>query len=191
MPAYILVSLELLEPFDEIQGALRVLILLEAHSPTNRNYRQRLKVFYYRPGHSHRLAIKCACIVHATKARMSQNSFVTSSLRPTAGRWRSPRLRRALELRPDDAVGHRRLGAHRGAEAAIDAGDDALAADDVGIAPDALRHEARMLDEVGGRIDDAGDQDLVVGNVDRLEILPFMLVARIGALEAERLRAAP
>src|ERR1051325_2478133 len=53
-----------------------------------------------------------------------------------------------LELGPDDAVGDDRIGPHRGAEAAIDAGNDALPADDVGVAADALRDKLRVLDEV-------------------------------------------
>ncbi len=57
--------------------------------------------------------------------------------------------------------------AHRGAETAIDAGDQPLAVDHVGVAQNALRHEPRMLDEIGRRIDDAGNEDLVVGNFDR------------------------
>ena len=46
-----------------------------------------------------------------------------------------------------------------------------------------------MLDEVRGRVDDAGNQNLVLGNIDVLEILPFVVVARIGGFDADRLRA--
>ena len=60
---------------------------------------------------------------------------------------------------------HHRLGAHRRAEAAIDAGDQPLAIDHLRETADALRDQARMLDEIRGRVDDAGDEDLVVGNL--------------------------
>ena len=78
--------------------------------------------------------------------------------------------------------------APRSAKAAVDACDHALAADDVGVAADALRHQPRMLDEVGGGIDHAGDQDLVVRDRDLLQVLPFVIVARVGGLDADRLR---
>jgi hypothetical protein len=93
------------------------------------------------------------------------------------------------EFCPDDRVRHHRLGAHGGAETAIDAGDQPLAIDHLRIAADALRDEARMLDEIGRRVDDAGNEDLVVGDFDRLEVFPFVVVARIGGLDAERLHA--
>ena len=46
-----------------------------------------------------------------------------------------------------------------------------------------------MLDEIRRRIDDAGNEDLVVGDFYRLEVLPFVVVARIGGLDADRLHA--
>jgi hypothetical protein len=39
-----------------------------------------------------------------------------------------------------------------------------------------------MLDEIGGGIDDAGDQDLVLRDIDLLQVLPFAVVARVGGL---------
>jgi hypothetical protein len=48
---------------------------------------------------------------------------------------------------------------------------------------DPLRDEPRMLDEIGCRIDDAGDQDLVVGDFRTAQIFPFMRMAGIGRLE--------
>ena len=64
-----------------------------------------------------------------------------------------------------------------------------LAADDVGEAQDTLRDQPRVLDEVGCRVEHAGDQHLVVGDADRREVFPFMLVARVGGLDAQALRA--
>jgi len=44
----------------------------------------------------------------------------------------------------------------------------------------ALGDEARVLDEIGRRIDEAGHQDLVVGDPGLLQILPLMGMARVG-----------
>src|SRR5687767_8892997 len=83
-----------------------------------------------------------------------------------------------LELGPDDA-----LVAHARAETAVDAGDDVLFADDVGVFHDALRGEARMFDHVGVVADDAGDEDLAVREWYILPHLPLVVVARVGRLE--------
>src|SRR5262249_29344132 len=68
-----------------------------------------------------------------------------------------------LQLRPCDL----RMGA--AAEAAVGAGDHVLRPDAPGEATDALGHQLRMLDPVGGVRDDPGDEDLAVG---KLHILP-------------------
>src|SRR5262245_5325743 len=68
-------------------------------------------------------------------------------------------------------------------EAAIAAGDHALAADDVGKAADALRDELGMLDVVGRGVEHARYQDLVVGQLDMLPHRPFMRVPRIGRFD--------
>ena len=70
-----------------------------------------------------------------------------------------------LELLPHDrrvdADGLGALG-----EAAVGAGDDVLAADEVGVAHDPLGDQLRVLDAVGRVGDDAGDDDLAVGELD-------------------------
>ena len=71
----------------------------------------------------------------------------------------------------------------RGAEAAIGAGDDALAPDDTGEAHDALRHQFRMLDEMDAVRHHAGYEDLVVGQLHLLPDRPLVLVARVGGLD--------
>ena len=87
------------------------------------------------------------------------------------------------------AFGHRRqFGPHNvgidgsladpGAKAAIAAGDDVVPADEVGVAGDALRDQLRMLDEVRFRLDDPGNDDLALRQLDPLEQGPFMRVAR-------------
>ena len=74
----------------------------------------------------------------------------------------------------------------RGAEAAVGAGDDALAPDHAGEALDALRHQLRMLDQVDAMRHHAGHQDLVVGQLHLLPDLPFVLVARVRAPRSDR-----
>ena len=74
------------------------------------------------------------------------------------------------------------------AEAAVDAGHHPLAADEPGVALDALGDELGVLDVVGLRLDHAGAENLVVGHVRRLEQRPLVRVARVGALEQDRLR---
>ena len=101
------------------------------------------------------------------------------------------RPRGALDQRAELELGDLRIDlavAGEGAEAAVGAGDDALAADHVGEAHDALRHQFGMLDIVGAGVDHAGQQDLVVRQLDVLPHRPFVLVARIGGLDRERLR---
>ena len=74
------------------------------------------------------------------------------------------------------------------AEAAVDAGHDVVAADEVGVALDALRDELRVLDVVRLALDDAGDQHLAFGHLDLLEQRPLVRMARIGGLEQDRVR---
>src|SRR5262249_13756825 len=61
-----------------------------------------------------------------------------------------------LQLRPGD------LRMDAAAEAAVRAGDDVLAADNLGVAHDAVGHHLRMFDDIGGVADDAGDEQLAV-----------------------------
>src|SRR5947199_6448486 len=89
---------------------------------------------------------------------------------------------------PDDAVGHLWLSEHRGAKTAVDPSDEPFAIDDFRIAADALRYQAWMLDKIRGRVDDTRNKNLIVGNFDRLEIFPFVIVARISGLDADCLR---
>src|SRR5262245_16941107 len=69
-------------------------------------------------------------------------------------------LAERAQLGPDDALGHHRLAAHCRSEAAIDAGDQALAVHERGVAADALRHQPRMLDEIRRGVDDARNENL-------------------------------
>ena len=70
-----------------------------------------------------------------------------------------------------------------GPEAAVGAGDYALAADHDGIAHDALRHELRMLDQVDAVRHTPGISIFSSGSLTVLPDLPFVLVARVGGLD--------
>src|SRR5262249_33563499 len=71
-------------------------------------------------------------------------------------------LREGGELHPHD-LGVDLQPAGKGAEAAIDAGDDALGSHHARVLHDAVGHQLGVLDEVRGGIDDARDDDLAVG----------------------------
>src|SRR3981081_304326 len=90
-----------------------------------------------------------------------------------------------LELRPHDARVHL-LRAGEGGEAAIGAGDDVLAPDHLGVAPDTLGHQFGVLDQHSRVADDAGDERLALWQPGGLPQLPLMLVARVGGLEGNR-----
>src|SRR5262245_54861419 len=89
-------------------------------------------------------------------------------------------LAQRLELLPDHG------GVHLGAierlrgEAAIRGGDHVLAPDQLGVAQDALGNQLGMLHDVAGVGDHAGAEHLAGGNLDALEQVIFVLVARIG-----------
>src|SRR5215475_15262728 len=88
----------------------------------------------------------------------------------------------SFSQRPEFSKHYRRidrLASRVGAEAAVGTSHDPLATDDVGIATDALCNQPWMLDEIAGRVDDAGHEHLVIGQLRRLPILPLVLVARI------------
>src|ERR1700751_4512680 len=75
------------------------------------------------------------------------------------------------------------VGMDPAAEAAIGAGDDVLAADDLGVAQDAVGDQLRVLDEVRGMADDTRHQHLARRQFGVLPYPPFMLVPHIGRLE--------
>ena len=64
-------------------------------------------------------------------------------------------------------------------EAAIGAGDNVFAADDLRVAHDAVGDDLRMLDDIGGMTDDAGNEQLSVRQLDVLPHAPFVLVADV------------
>src|SRR5215469_2076084 len=60
-----------------------------------------------------------------------------------------------------------------GGEPAVGSRNDALAPYDIGIIADPLRDQPRMLDKIGRRVDDPGDQDFIVGDLRIAQIFPF------------------
>src|SRR5438270_10768374 len=90
-----------------------------------------------------------------------------ASVPELAGRDRGA-VDEGVELRPGD------LRVQAQSQTAIGAGDDAIAADHARVANEAIGHHLRMLDQVRRVADDAGNQDLVVGQLRRLPDLPFV-----------------
>src|ERR1700678_388616 len=72
---------------------------------------------------------------------------------------------------------------HPAAETAIGARDYILAADGVRVSEDAIGHESRMLDDVGGMADDAGNEDLAVRQFDFPPKLVLVLVPDVAGLD--------
>src|SRR5215470_12459953 len=96
---------------------------------------------------------------------------------------RQPRaFGQGCELGPHDGGMHL-AGRREAGEAAIGAGDNALAPHDLREPLDALRDRLGMLDKVRTMSDDAGDQRLPLRQPDPLPHSPFMLVPRIAGLE--------
>src|SRR5262245_29998868 len=87
-------------------------------------------------------------------------------------------LAQRLQLQIRD-VGIHRAEAGERAEAAVGAGNHALAADDIRETAQPLGDEQRMLDVIGGRAQHARYQDLVIGQLLLTEHHPLVRVARI------------
>src|ERR1051326_610736 len=81
------------------------------------------------------------------------------------------------DLRLDLAV------AGGGAKTAVGAGDDSVAAEQFGEAHDALCHQLRMFDIIGGRVDNAGQKDFISRQRDFGPHGPLMLMPRVGGFE--------
>jgi hypothetical protein len=69
-------------------------------------------------------------------------------------------------------------------EPTIRAGDDVLPPDQTRETDDPLGNEFGMFHDVAGMSNDARDQDAILGPFDALKQVIFVLVARIGSLEA-------
>ena len=73
------------------------------------------------------------------------------------------------------------------AQAAVGAGDDVFLADDVGEGEDAVGYQFRVLDEVGGVADDAGDEDFSGGQFHIAPDFEFMFVTDVAGFDQVRL----
>ncbi len=95
-------------------------------------------------------------------------------------------LAQGLEFQPDRWLNHI-LAIGEGAEAAIRAGDDALAvADDGHRFFQAPRDNLWVLDDVAVALDHARQEQHVAGQLVTAQRFHFVLVARIAELDAER-----
>src|SRR5262245_11437163 len=97
-------------------------------------------------------------------------------------------LGHAGELRPRDVRVDGGLP-NPGAESAVGSGDDILAPDQSRVATDALGDQVRVLEEVGGRVEHTGDEDLAGGELHALEHPPLVRVPRVRGLEGKSGRA--
>src|SRR5437773_1860333 len=87
-------------------------------------------------------------------------------------------LAQRAELRPRHALLDQ-LRARECAEATVDAGDDAAAiADRLDDGHDAVRHDLRMLDDVGRGVDDAGHEQHPIRQRMPAKYLQLVLMAR-------------
>ncbi len=96
---------------------------------------------------------------------------------PKLAARQSRALRESLELGPGD---HRMDAA---AEAAIGRGDDAFTADAFGEAQNALGDEFGVLHHAGGVTDDAGQNELAVGQFDVPPYIPLVFVTDVAGFE--------
>src|ERR1700722_12105372 len=120
------------------------------------------------------------------RRRASTPRQVTSSL-PELPRGEPRPFRHRRQFGPDDIGIDRGLADPR-AEAAIAAGNDVVAADQIGGAGGGLRDEVRTLAQIRLRLDDARDDGLALRQFDALEQRPFMRVAWVRRLERDRAR---
>src|SRR5262245_39432398 len=75
----------------------------------------------------------------------------------------------------------------KGAKAAISPSNNVLLAHGFGIAHQPLCHQLRMLDKVGGGVQHAGNEDLILGWLDISEHGPLVFVAGISAFKGDGL----
>src|SRR5262249_34587285 len=77
----------------------------------------------------------------------------------------------------------------KGTKVAVRPGDDVLLTHDLGIAHQPLRHQLQVFDKVGGGVQHAGNEDLLLGELDVPEHGPLVFVAGIGAFKEDGLGA--
>ena len=94
---------------------------------------------------------------------------------------------RALCQRGEFEPGHAWMGIvepqGRGGKTAVGSRDDVIAPDDLGKPHDPFGDQFRVFHQVGGVADHAGDEDLSGGELDPLEDMVFVFMARVRRLE--------
>src|SRR4030095_10295099 len=115
------------------------------------------------------------------------SSMATDSFLPEALGGQARPLGEHAKLLPHDARVHAR-GRESLREAAVDPGDDVLAADQPRVAQDPLGHQLRVLDAIRRVGDNARDEDLAGRELDVLPDVVLVLVARVRRLEREGAR---
>src|SRR3954452_8669851 len=111
----------------------------------------------------------------------SRKSTSSSFLEKTFRGYPGP-LGERLELRPHDGGVNAPVEGPLG-KAAIRARQDPVASDELRQAHDPLRHELRMLDDVGGLADHPRRELLAFGQLDGLPHAPFVLMAWVRTLD--------
>src|SRR5262249_4474949 len=114
----------------------------------------------------------------AVLSQVAPSSLHSSGL-PEFPRGESCPFYQRLELGPGDfAVDF--AAPSGGAKATVRTGDHPLPSHHVGIAHNALGHQLRVLDEVGGAVQHPWNNHLIVRQPDVPPNLPLMSMARIG-----------
>ena len=127
-----------------------------------------------------------AAAIAAARLRLAVGTRIGDLLPPQPCRREIRALADRRELEPDDRLDHP-FAVGEGAEAAVGGRDDALAvADRRHRLGDAARDHLRMLDEIAGGLDHAGDEDHVLGERHLPERIVFVRMARVGELDRER-----
>ncbi len=87
-----------------------------------------------------------------------------------------------LQLVPGDFTIDGAVTRERG-KSAVGAGDNPLLSNQLGILLDALCNQLGMLDKVGRQIDDPGNENVVIRQLDLLPDRPFVGMSCVGAFE--------
>ncbi len=96
---------------------------------------------------------------------------------PELARGQCRALHQGVQFRPGD------LRVDAAAEAAVSGRDDVLPPDRLGVPGDPVRDDFRVLDDVGGVADHAGQDDLALGQLHVPPHFPLVLVPDVGRLE--------
>src|SRR5262249_18570303 len=130
----------------------------------------------------HRRTLDRPPICRGDGSRFEQSSVLPLIPQLRAGEARA--LHQGVELGPHDAGMNAPMERPLG-KAAIGPGYDIFASDQPGNAHDPFADEFGVFDHIGGMTDDARNKQPVRRQLGRFPNSPFMLMARIGALDNE------